>query len=67
MNINQLTVGMNVVCPEDINESSYNGKIISLGETINHNLMGTEYVWVEVQNNSTKRKSMWPSNRLKRI
>ena len=65
MNIEQakkLSVGSVVLCPPDRGDKGYTGQVTWVGELVQTNYQGFEYISVEVQ--GPHHKSVWPSNRL---
>jgi hypothetical protein len=63
----KLKYGQKVRCPADNGDPPYVGTVrteteIIAGSSVEKNLDGVEYIWIEVQ--GLKHKSVWPSNRL---
>lgn len=63
-----LKVGDMVRCPEDRGDPAYVGRVSHTlpNATVYYDLKGRPYIWVEVQNGTPKRKTVWPTNRLGR-
>lgn len=59
-----MKVGQVVQIPADRGDPAYLGVIEGIGEQVCTNHLGSAYVWLTVRASGTKRRSVWPSNRL---
>ncbi len=55
-----------VHCPEDRGQPAFAARVTHVGDTVQKNLQGVEYVWVTTRiGNSRQSGGVWPSNRLR--
>jgi len=58
----KLTKGQKVTYPMDRGTPGGTATVDHVGETVQHTINGTEYIWITLKHFG--HKSVWPSNRL---